>query len=125
MDWIFHVPRALANELELDGLATLYEPPQVKVSGAAMVDLGHAATVALVVLGVGADIVAVTGVRPPLAAIAQKIASWTYRSKGGGRKFALLAIGPKGQARLDLDEQPGSDAVVKLLETVYGEEEGA
>jgi hypothetical protein len=78
---------------------------------------GEAAAAALVALSVGADIVAVTGIRPPLRSIAEKIVRW--RRNDPERDFSLLALSPRGQLRLDLDAEPDITAVQSLLETLY------
>lgn len=116
-----HLPQELADELVSAGLAEQYEPPPVKVGGATMLDLGGAAVAALIVLGHGADVIAVTGVRPPLHVIGDMICKWRQRRSESDRRYALLAIGPNGQLRYELDERPDVEAVTALLTTVYGE----
>lgn len=116
----FHLPPDLAQELIVDGLAQPVSTPRVDVAGSAMLSLGDAAATALVVLSTGADVVAVTGIRPPLQYIAEKLLRW--RSKQLDRHFALLAIGPRGQLRLDVDTKPDTEAVIRLLETLWEED---
>lgn len=118
MKTTLHLPQELADELVSNGLAELYEPPAVKVGGATMLDLSGAAASALIVLGHGADVIAVTGVRPPLRVVAETLCRWRRRL-GGNRRYALLAVGPNGQLRYELDERPDIDAVTSLLQTVY------
>lgn len=119
MDATFHLPADLAEELVAEGLANRYEPPLVKVGGATMLSVGDVAAPTLIMLSVGADIVAVTGIRAPLAVIAERISQWTQRAGKSGRKYALLAIGPRGQLRLDLDDPPDSAAITALLDQIY------
>lgn len=72
-------------------------------------------------LGTTADLVAITGVRAPLAAVAARIAAWRRAQPGVEHKYGLLAVGPSGQMRLELDTEPDLDAVAELLSQVYEE----
>lgn len=115
----------MADDLVAAGLGTHYKPPPVEIGGAAMLDLGQAAAVTLLVLGHTADLVAVTGIRPPLLTVSRRIATWINGNQDEGRKYSMMAFGPNGKLKLDLDEKPDPQAVVSLLETVYGKEADA
>jgi len=116
----FHVPKDLADTLVAEGLAEVYVPPPKALGGGSMVCLSSVFAAALIFLDVAGDVVTLTGVKPPLQAMAARILTWgTSSSNEKGRSSKILAIGPKGQFSLDLDGRPDLAAVTAVLEQLY------
>jgi hypothetical protein len=112
----FHVPADLADDLLAAGLGQRHVRPPAPSGATFTVAEGFAT--ALIVLDVASDLVALIGIRPPLRSLADLIVKWRRRQS---RPFSLLAIGKKGQFRLDMDEPPDIEVVEQLLEHLWEE----
>lgn len=119
----YHVPADLADELLEAGLAERPEYKPVVGGEAFFISGSDAANAALIFLNVSGNLVALTGIRPPLANICDRIRGWAARPTGSGRHLSLLAVGPNGQLRLDTDSSPDPAALAILLESLYESED--
>ena len=68
----FHVPEDLADDLIQAGLARRSSPPLVSTGGSPFIVSAGFAT-ALIVLDVSGDLIALTGIRPPLRTVVDLI----------------------------------------------------